>query len=126
MAKKELSGLQAAVMRVLWGRASATVADVHNALQAERPLAPTTVATILTRLAKQGFVTYDRVGRQYLYRAAVQEGEVQRLMARSLVQRLFQGDPAALVNHLVHENDWAEEDLAHLKALIEAKQRETR
>ena len=48
-----LSELQLDVMRVLW-RGDASVADVAAALADSRGLAHTTVATVLTRLAKRG------------------------------------------------------------------------
>ena len=48
--KTQLSELQLAVMRVLWRRREATTAEVVADLAAERGLAHTTVATLLTRL----------------------------------------------------------------------------
>uniref|UniRef100_UPI002FCBE52B BlaI/MecI/CopY family transcriptional regulator n=1 Tax=Brevundimonas sp. TaxID=1871086 RepID=UPI002FCBE52B len=50
-----LSELQLDVMRVLW-RGEASVADVAAALVTSRGLAHTTIATVLTRLAKRGLV----------------------------------------------------------------------
>ena len=48
----ELTDLQMSLMRVLWTRGEAAVSDVHEAAYAERGLALTTVATILSRLEK--------------------------------------------------------------------------
>ncbi|MCC7249569.1 MAG: BlaI/MecI/CopY family transcriptional regulator, partial [Lysobacter sp.] len=48
-----LSDLQLDLMRVLWRGGEWRVADATEAL-AERALAPTTVATLLTRWAKRG------------------------------------------------------------------------
>ena len=57
-----LSELQLDLMRVLW-RGEASVADVAAALAQSRGLAHTTVATLLTRLAKRGIVAQRRDGR---------------------------------------------------------------
>jgi BlaI family penicillinase repressor len=122
MQKAQLSGLQAAVMQVLWDHGEATAATVRTALLGERSFALTTVATVLSRLEKQGFATHRADRRQYVYRALINQHEVQRSMVGTLVERLFQGDPAALVSHLVHENEIDLEDLERLKALIEARQ----
>ena len=119
----ELSELQLAVMRVLWREQKATVADVHEALEAERGLALTTVATVLTRLEKAGLVAHRAAGRHYLYRPLVSEEEVRRSMVSALTDRLFEGDVAALVSHLVSAREIEPGDLASVKRLIEERER---
>lgn len=110
-----LSELQLAVVRVLWDRGEATTADVAADLGAARGLAPTTVATLLTRLARRGLLAQRRDGRTLIYRALVTEAEVRRLMVADLVTTLFRGDPAALVAHLVREDEVAPGDLARIR-----------
>ena len=112
-----LSDLQLDVMRVLW-RGEASVADVAAALSAERGLAHTTVATLLTRLARRGAVALRRDGRQLYYRARGSETQVRRTMVGDLIQTLFRGDPQALLAHLVSERDVAPGDLERVRALL--------
>ncbi len=115
----QLSALQMTLMRVLWQRSEATAAEIHEAVLAERDLAPTTVATVLSRLAKKGVVTYRQEGRQYVYRPLVSEHDVRQSMVGDLVEQLFDGDAAALVSHLLHESEMAPGDLDRLRALLE-------
>lgn len=117
-----LSALQLDVMRVLWASPEATVAEIAASLEVERGLAHTTVATVLTRLAKRDLVAVVRDGRQLVYRAAVAEPEVRRSMVGDLLKTVFQGDAQALLAHLVSEDEIAEGDLAQAKALL-AKRR---
>lgn len=118
----ELTDLQMSLMRVLWTRGEASVSDVHEAAYADRGLALTTVATILTRLEKAGIVSRRQAGRHYLYRALVSEDEVRRSMVSGLAERLFHGDVTALVSHLLDEGDIAPGDLDRVRRLIEQKQ----
>lgn len=115
---KMLSGLQAAVMRILWKRGNATVAEVQADLEKERPLAHNTVATVLTRLAKDGIVTAEKSGRSYLYSPVLQPQQARQSMIGALVRRLYGGRPAALASHLVRESELDAEDLDELEALI--------
>ncbi len=124
MSPPELTDLQLSIMRLLWARGETTVADVHAALEPERGLALTTVATVLTRLERAGVVSRRHVGRHYLYRPVVTEEEVRRSMVSGLAERLFQGDVAALVGHLLTEADIAPGDLDRVRRLIEQKQRQ--
>lgn len=113
-----LSELQLDLMRVLWQRGEASVGEVAEALAPSRALAHTTVATLLTRLAARGAVEARREGRQLVYRACVSEPQVRRSMVSTLIQRLFSGDPNALLAHLVSETDTAQGDLARVQALL--------
>lgn len=112
-----LGDLQLAILRVLWTRGEAAASDVHEALH-ERGLAPTTIATMLTKLEKKGVVTHRAQGRRFLYRPTVSEAEVRRSMVAELTARLFDGDPAALVAHLVSQHDTDPAELARLEAEI--------
>jgi BlaI family penicillinase repressor len=115
-----LSELQLALMRILW-RGEASVADVAAEMARTRGLAHTTVATLLTRLAKRGVVAARRDGRQLFYRPLVSEPQVKRSMVGDLIQTLFRGDPQALLAHLVREKEVAAGDLAKIQALLAAE-----
>lgn len=115
-----LSDLQLALMRVLWSRDEASVADIAAALD-ERELAHTTVATLLTRLAKRGLVSARRDGRQLIYRAEVAEPDVRRSMVGGLLRSVFGGDPAALLAHLVDTRDVTRRDLDRVRELLSRK-----
>jgi predicted transcriptional regulator len=114
-------------MQVLWSQGEATVQDVQKQLQ--RPLAQSTVATVLGRMEKKRLVTHRVEGRQFVYSAAVTEPDVRRTMIEdfwSLSDDLFDGDVAAIMSHLLTASDVDQSELARVKALIEAKERELR
>jgi predicted transcriptional regulator len=120
--QQQLSDLQLAIMRVLWDREEATAADVHAELQTDRELAPTTVATLLSRLEKRGLVAHRARGRQYVYRPKVSEQEVRRSMLRRLTEFFFGGDQAALVSHLVRADDIQPQDLQGIVDLLSLRE----
>ena len=115
-----LGDLQHAIMRVLWDRGEAPVADVHQALLQERGLALTTIATMLSKMEKKGVVSHRMEGRGFVYKAAISESTVHRSMVSDLTAQLFDGDPAALVSHLLTEQQIGRGDLDAIKELIEA------
>lgn len=120
----QLGDLQYAIMRVLWTKGEATAAEVHAALYPDRQRAPTTIATMLSKMEKKGVVTHRTDGRQYVYRALVLEREVRRSMVSELIERAFQGDAAALVNHLLREGEIDAQELSDLRKLIEEQSRQ--
>src|SRR5437016_12800325 len=117
--RHQLTELQLTILRVLWDRGEATVQDIWEALHAARGLAQTTVATMLSRLERRGVVTRRAQSRQYRYRAAVTEREVQHSMVGELTERLFDGDVTALVQHLLSGEDGRPGDIAKIRDMIE-------
>lgn len=113
-----LTDLQLAVMRVLWDRGRATAAEITDALRPERDLAQTTIATILSRLEKRGIVAHETRARQFVYLPQVTQPEAERSMVTELTARLFDGDPAALVSHLITARQFSRADLERVKAMI--------
>jgi len=114
-----LGDLQYAIMRILWDQKEATAFDVHKALYPERGLAPTTIATMLSKMEKKGIISHRTEGRQFVYQPLVEERDVRCSMVGELVERVFQGDATALVNHLLKEREIDGGELAGLKKLIE-------
>ncbi len=119
-----LGDLQLAIMRSLWRREEGTVVDVHEDLAAERGLALTTIATMLAKLEKKGVVEHRMDGRRFVYRPRIDEGQVRRSMVAELTSQLFRGDVTALVDHLLSEHEIETGELAQLKALISAREKE--
>ena len=120
MAKKhKLGDLQLTILRRLWERKEASASDVHADLLEDRGLAPTTIATMLKKMEAKGVVRHRVDGRRYLYRATVSEQEVTRNMVSEITDRLFEGDPVALVSHLLEEHEVDRREIEELKALIE-------
>ena len=115
---RALTGLQLSVLRVLWNRGEATTQEIHEVVDSERGLAVTTVATLLSRLERRGFLRHRKEGRRYVYTALVSESEVRRSKVRDLTEALFQGDSAALVSHLVRSTDTDANDLDRIKRMI--------
>lgn len=115
----KLDQLQLLIMRVLWQKGEATVLEVQEELKKHKKFAPTTIGTILSRLYKKKLVSYRTVGRQYVYKPLITEKDTQNSMVSNLVDQLFQGNPAQLVNHLLSETQFDSQELKELKQLIE-------
>lgn len=122
----QLTPLQMDVMRVLWTRVEATAADVHAALAADRGLAHTTVATLLRRLEKRGLVAHRSEGRQFVFRALVDEEAARDAMVEELADRLFGGDAARLVHHLIARHELRPGDLERVRDLIDDRTKKSK
>ena len=119
MTTENLTELQLAVMRALWKLGEGTVADVLAELGKERRvLAPTTVATLLQRLSKQGWVEYSKQGRQFSYRAKVAQKDAASSALRRVVRAFFGGKASALTAQLLQTESLSPQELSEMRRLL--------
>lgn len=121
---RNLGELQLAILRALWQAGEASVAEVHESLR-DRRLALTTIATMLRKMEDKGLVSHRENGRQFLYRSKVDPDLVQKNLVGELVARLFDGDPLALVSHLLRAGEIELVELDELRRkVLEAERRQ--
>ena len=118
-----LGDLQLKIMKLLWERREATVAEVHQFVTRERELAYTTVATMLRKMEARNLVAHREEGRSFVYRAAVASDAITRGMADHLIERLFEGSLADMVSHLLTTREVSREELSKLEKLIAERKR---
>lgn len=105
------------VMEVLWGRASATVAEVREALEDE--MAYTTVLTVLRRLEEKGYVGHEEEGRAHRYHPLVERQAVRESALERLTRRLFDGSPELLLTHLVSRRKLSKAEVERLREILD-------
>ena len=116
-----LTDLELDVMNIVWRLGHATVRQIVEGLRAQRPLAYTTVQTVLTILTQKGFVEYTQQGRAYLYSAIIQPEGVRRETVSAVVDKLFSGSSRSLVLHLIESGKFTIEEAQDLKKLLDQK-----
>jgi predicted transcriptional regulator len=92
--------LELECLSVLWRLGESNVRTVQEALAASRPLAYTTVMTMLERLARKQLVSRHKAGRHFLYTAQVDRDAVRQNAIKNLVDSLFDASPAQLTAFL--------------------------
>ena len=122
MTSEALTDLQLSVMKALWQVGEGTVSDVLAVLAADgKELAPTTVATLLQRLSKQGWVKHKKNGRTFLYRAKVKQADAAKGVLKRVLQSFFGGKVSALTAQLLESEELSPDDLKELHRLLKGK-----
>ncbi len=109
------------IMKAVWARGDATVRDVYEALLERRRIAYTTVMTMMNVLEKKGHLRKKEDGRSFLYRPTRPQRQVVGSMVREFVERVFAGDAAPLLAHLVENEKLTSEELDAIAKRIEEK-----
>ncbi|MEJ5369143.1 MAG: BlaI/MecI/CopY family transcriptional regulator [Bryobacteraceae bacterium] len=83
--------LELRCLNALWRLGEANVQAVREWLAPQKPLAYTTVMTMLDRLTRKRFLARRKVGRSFLYTPLVSRDEIRHLAVRELADSLFDG-----------------------------------
>ena len=82
----QLGELEAAIMQIIWSQDEVTVRSVWQTLQPRRPLAYTTVMTVMSRLAQKGILSARKQGKTYYYKASASPQQFVEQQAQRAVQ----------------------------------------
>lgn len=118
---QELPDAELEVLACLWQKGEATARDVRESMQHYRRLTHSAVSTLLTRLQDKGLVTRRKgpIGKAFLFRAIAQPKRTRRRLVGDLLERVFGGDPLAVVSSLFETRTPTQDELERLQELLD-------
>ena len=111
------------VLQVLWDEGPATVRQVMERLNTERPRRYTTIMSLLDVMHGKGLLKRKSQGRAFVYSAKADQAKTLKKMVGDLLSRAFQGSSSALVTHLLDQASPSQEELQSIRAAIREHER---
>lgn len=108
-----------AIMKVVWQHEKVTVREVYETLREQRPIAYTTVMTMMNILEEKRYLKKSLVDRAYVYRPTRPQQQVVGQMVADFVDRVFDGAAAGLLVHLARDNRLSDDERQNIHRLIE-------
>ena len=112
------------ILDVLWTRGPSTVREVAVALGRED--AYTTILKLLQIMTEKRLVKRDDSARSHVYTAAASQTQTRKQIVTDLLDRVFNGSAAALVQQALDARKVSAQELDEIRRLIEAHKRGTR
>jgi BlaI family transcriptional regulator, penicillinase repressor len=111
------------VMNVAWNKSRVAASEVVEQLEAKRGWRPRTIRTLLDRLVSKGALKIKTEGKRYLYSPAVKMDACLRKESQSFLKRVFGGEPASMLIHLVKTTELSPEEIKQLKKILSEKEK---
>src|SRR5580700_7402325 len=89
--------LELLCLRALWTLGEGNVKAVRQIVAQSRPLAYTTIMTVLDRLVRKGMLARRKVGRSFAYAPQSTRDTARRAAVRELLEGYFDGSQEALM-----------------------------
>ncbi len=110
--------LELLCLKTLWQMGEGRVEDVRRVVGEVRPLAYTTVMTILERLVRRGAASRRKMGRSFVYAPEVSRESLRRLAVQEMLDTFFDGSPDALAAFLREGRPVLEETAVESRAAV--------
>src|SRR5688500_5427747 len=114
-----LTPQELAIMKVVWSLKRATVRQVYETMREARPIAYTTVMTMMRILEDKGYLKKTLIDRAHLYQPARPRQQVIGAMVRDFLDRVFDGAPDRLLVHLAKDNTLTDKQKRIVNQLLE-------
>jgi BlaI family penicillinase repressor len=116
---RRLPDTELEVMQAVWNcTPPVSRADIEHVLNNSRPLAVTTILTILNRLVEKRFLAVEKSGRSNCYTPLISRHDYLASQSRRFVDRLCGGSMSAFAAALC-DSGLSKEDIAELRRLLE-------
>jgi len=107
------------ILKVLWDAGPSELGSIVAALNRERSVATTTVATTLKVMVQKGWVERGEGPRGYRWSARVSREQTTSGLLRRLVDRAFDGSAGRLVARLIEDRALSARDREEIRRLLE-------
>ena len=118
MTSMQLGRVQLLIMQVLWARQRATAREITDTINEFEPIAHSTVQTLLRALEEKSAVSHKVEGRTFVFSPCVEEENFKQNATSDLVHRVFGGNAANLVAHLLGDKNVSRKEINDIRKLI--------
>ncbi|HTJ30781.1 MAG TPA: BlaI/MecI/CopY family transcriptional regulator [Acidobacteriaceae bacterium] len=115
------TGGELELLAILWDRGRATVRELFDAVNAQRPVVYTGVLKQLQIMTEKGLVHRDERDRAHIYSPAISREDTQGQFVRELSERFFAGSAAQLALHALEMEASTDEELDEIRKLLRKK-----
>lgn len=106
------------ILGVLWRLGPSTVREVFESLAENKTTQYTTVLKLMQIMHQKGLVIRNEKEKAHVYRAAQSKEKTQRNVVNDLLDKMFQGSAAKLVQHVLETKASSPEELAAIRKMI--------
>ena len=115
---KHPTELELEILKILWRAGPLPVSRTRDELAGVRPLAITSVTTIMNIMVVKGYLRKGKAAGGYVYTPRISQAATTGRMLRDVVERVFEGSATAVVARLLETADLDPAEIERIRALL--------
>ena len=115
---KQIFASEWKIMEYLWEDSPKTLMQIVKAMNEQVGWAKSTVTTMVARMESKGLLRFEDGGKAKTIWPAVTREEAVTAETNGLVDKAFRGSPGLLMASLLEQNDFSQEEIDELYAML--------
>lgn len=129
MAKKQTpkpTDSELEILQILWQNGASTVKAVNEKLNEKKETGYTTTLKMLQIMFEKNLVERDENERSHVYKAVIDQNDIQKVLLDKLLETAFSGSAANLVMQALGNSKPSKEELKKIKELLNQIEKDQR
>ena len=118
-----LSEAEREIMELVWERGEVSATEVRQRFESRKPLARTTVQTMMTRMEEKGWLKHRSIGRTFVYSASFPKRESLGAKVRELIDSAFGGSADELVLSLLEYRGLTNDEHKRIREMLDGAEK---
>ena len=119
MKKSRPSDLEMQILSVLWDNGPSTAREVLGKMPDGKKRAYTSILSVMQVMEKKGFLSHSNRGVAHVYRPVGSRNKIIKPYMRKVVNEIFAGRKADMIQALMSEASVSDEELAEIRAVLD-------
>jgi predicted transcriptional regulator len=113
------------ILNILWTEGPRTVREIHEELEKSKSAGYTTTLKLMQIMHEKGMLTRDITSKTHIYKAAINQEQIQEQIVQRVIDTAFNGSAMHLVMQALGNNKTSKDELEQIKEYLEQIEKKT-
>ena len=106
------------ILNILWDKGSATVREIHEVLEQQKPSGYTTTLKLMQIMLEKGMLSREPQGKLHIYKAIIKRQKAQEQLVRKMIDTMFSGSASQLVMQALGQHKASAKELDEIRQYL--------
>lgn len=107
------------ILNILWDKGTATVREIHEVLEKQKPSGYTTTLKLMQIMFEKGMLTREAQGKMHVYAAVIEREKAREQVVQKMIDTMFSGSASQLVMQALGNHTSSKKEIDEIKAYLD-------
>jgi predicted transcriptional regulator len=106
------------ILNILWDKGTATVREIHEVLEKQKPSGYTTTLKLMQIMFEKGMLTREAQGKMHIYAAVIKREKAREQLMQKMIDTMFSGSTSQLIMQALGNHNSSQKELDEITAYL--------
>ncbi len=106
------------ILNILWDKGTATVREIHEVLEKQKPSGYTTTLKLMQIMFEKGMLTRKAQGKMHVYAAVIKREKAREQLMQKMIDTMFSGSTSQLIMQALGNHNSSQKELDEITAYL--------